>query len=296
MTQLEWDKIGDRRYKNGVSKGVLFIPNNQGLYPAGSGHAWSGLTAITKSPSGAEATKIYADNIVYANLVGAEEFNGTIEALYYPDAWAACDGTAMPEPGVYVGQQARSSFGLVWRTEIGSDLTSELGYELNLAYGALAAPSEKASNTINDTPEAATFSWEFSTTPVAVGGGLRPTSILTIDSTQVDATALEALEDILFGTAGVNARLPLPAEVISMFSGTVTEVTATAPTATSAGVITIPTVTGVEYRRADTNEVVTGTVTIVGIGNSLLIRANAVSGSYRLDPDTDDDWSFTKTT
>lgn len=295
MTKLEWDKVGDRRYKTGVSKGVLFIPAADGTYPAGSGVAWSGLTAITESPSGAEATKIYADNIVYANLVSVEEFGGTIEALYYPDEWAQCDGSATPQAGVSVGQQARKSFGLAYRTEIGSDLNSGLGYEIKLVYGALASPSEKNNNTINDTPEAAPFSWEFSTTPVAVTG-LKPTAILTIDSTKVNPVNLAALEDAIYGTAGTNSRLPQPDEVIAMFAGSQTAVTPTAPTATAAGVITIPTVTGVQYRRADTNAVVTGTVTISGgIGSSLMIRANPASGAYKFAPNVDDDWLFTKT-
>lgn len=296
MTKLEWDKVGERRYKTGVSRGVLFIPSADGSFPAGSGVAWSGLTAVTESPSGAEPTKIYADNIVYANLVSVEEFGGTIEALYYPPEWAACDGSAVPQAGVTVGQQSRSSFGLAYRTEIGSDLNSGLGYEIKLVYGALAAPSEKTNNTINDTPEAAPFSWEFSTTPVAVSG-LKPTAILTIDSTKVPAANLQALEDAIYGTAGTNPRLPSPDEVIAMFAGSQTVVTPTAPTATSAGVITIPTVTGVQYRRADTNAVVTGTVNIGGsIGSSLIIRANPASGTYKFAALVDDDWLFTKTT
>lgn len=295
MTKLEWDKVGERRYKTGVSRGVLFIPAPDGTFPAGSGVAWSGLTAVNETPSGAESTKIYADNIVYANLQSAEQFGGTIEALYYPPEWSKCDGSATPQPGVTVGQQARSYFGLAYRTEIGSDLDSNLGYELKLIYGALASPSEKANSTINDTPEATPFSWDFSTTPVAVTG-LKPTAILTIDSTKVPAANLQALEDAIYGTAGANSRLPSPDEVIAMFAGSQTAVTPTAPTATAAGVITIPTVTGVQYRRADTNAVVTGSVTITGgIGSSLIIRANPASGSYKFAPNVDDDWLFTKT-
>lgn len=295
MTRLEWDKVGERRYKTGVSRGVLFIQAGDGSYPAGSGVAWSGLTAINETPSGAEPTKIYADNIVYATLVGAEEFGGTIEALYYPDEWAQCDGSATPQAGVTVGQQARKVFGLAYRTEIGSDTNSGLGYELKLVYGALASPSEKNNNTINDTPEATPFSWDFSTTPVAVTG-LKPTAILTIDSTKVPQANLQALEDAIYGTAGTNPRLPSPDEVIAMFAGSQTAVTPTAPTATTAGVITIPTVTGVQYRRADTNAVVTGTVTISGgVGSSLIIRAVPASGAYKFAPGVDDDWLFTKT-
>jgi len=294
MAILTWDGTGERFYETGVDHGVLYLPNN-GVYD--TAYPWNGLTAVTESPSGAEATPIYADNIKYLNLVSAEDFGGTIEAFTFPPQFAQCDGTALPSPGVSVGQQARRTFGFVYRTKKGNDVNADLGYKLHLVWGALASPSEKVYNTVNDSPEAVSFSWDFTTTPLGITAvaGLRPTAQMTIDSTVVAAAALTQLENALFGTAGTNARLPLPDEVIQMFSGTATQVTPTAPTATTAGVITIPPVTGVVYRRADTNAVVTGTVTITTLGQSLVIRATPASGLYYFAPNTDDDWSFTKT-
>lgn len=292
MAVLTWDGVGERFYETGIDRGVLFIPNN-GVYD--SGFAWNGLVSVTESPSGAEATPQYADNIKYLNLVSAEEFGATIEAFTYPDAFAQCDGTASPAVGVSVGQQSRKSFGFSYRTKLGNDVNgADYGYKLHLVYGALAAPSEKAFNTVNDSPEAITFSWELTTTPVPVTG-LKPTAILTIDSTKVPLANLQALEAALYGTAGTSPRLPLPDEVIAMFAGVQTAVTPTAPTATTAGVITIPTVVGVTYRRADTNAVVTGTVTIPTIGQSVVIRATPASGLYKFTANVDDDWAFTKT-
>lgn len=292
MAILTWDGVGERFYETGIDRGVLFIPNN-GVYD--TGFAWNGLVSVTESPSGAEATPQYADNIKYLNLVSAEEFGATIEAFTYPDAFAQCDGTATPAVGVSVGQQSRKSFGFSYRTKLGNDVNgADYGYKLHLVYGALAAPSEKAFNTVNDSPEAITFSWELTTTPVPVTG-LKPTAILTIDSTKVPAANLLALENALYGTAGTSPRLPLPDEVIAMFAGVQTAVTPTAPTATTAGVITIPTVVGVTYRRADTNAVVTGTVTIPTIGQSVVIRATPASGLYKFTANVDDDWAFTKT-
>lgn len=292
MAVLTWDGVGERLYETGIDRGVLYIPNN-GIYD--QGYAWNGLVSVTESPSGAEATPQYADNIKYLNLVSAEEFGATIEAFTYPDAFMQCDGTAQPTAGVSVGQQSRKSFGFSYRTKVGNDVDgADFGYKLHLVYGALAAPSEKAFNTVNDSPEAITFSWELTTTPVPVTG-LKPTAILTIDSTKVPLANLQALEAALYGTAGTSARLPLPDEVISMFSGAQTAVSPTAPTATADGVITIPTVTGVTYRRADTNAVVTGTVTIPTMGQSVVIRATPSSGLYKFNPNVDDDWAFTKT-
>lgn len=293
MAVLTWDGTGERLYETGVDRGVLYIPTN-GVYD--TGYAWNGLTAVTESPSGAEATPLYADNIKYLNLVSAEEFGATIEAYTYPDAFALVDGTARPSAGVSVGQQTRKTFGFSYRTRVGNDVDgADYGYKLHLVYGALAAPSEKAFATINDSPEAITFSWEVTTTPVPVTG-LKPTAIITIDSTKVSAANLQALEDALYGTAGTNARLPLPDEVLAIFAGGQTPVTPTQPGFTAAtGVITIPTVTGVTYRRADTNAVVTGTVTIPVAGETLVIRATPASGAYKFAPGSDDDWSFTRT-
>lgn len=215
MTELMWDAVGSRTYENGVDHGVLYVPDGSGAYATGV--VWNGLTTITESPSGAESNKQYADNMVYLNLVSAEEFNATLEAFTYPDEFAQFDGQAQPEVGLYVGQQKRKSFGLSYRTNLGNDLDPAAGYKLHLVYGCLAAPSEKAYGTVNDTPEALGFSWELSTTPVQVTG-LDPTSILTLDSTLVDPTGLAALEDILYGKSAT-ARLPLPDEVISTISG-----------------------------------------------------------------------------
>lgn len=291
MVKLQWDATGERRFETGVSKGVLYRQTG-GIYNLGV--AWNGLTAVTESPSGAEATAIYADNIKYLNLVSAEEFGGTIEAYMSPPEFDECDGSASPVAGVAVGQQARKTFGLSYQTRVGNDLLgADFGYKIHLVWGALAAPSEKAFATINDTPEAMTLSWEFSTSPVSVTG-LKPTAIMTIDSTKVNAAALAALEDILYGTAGSTPRLPLPDEVVALFSGTVTEVSPQVPGFTAAtGVITIPSQTGVVYRRADTNAVVKGTVTIASSGQSLLIRATPAAG-YKFAANTDDDWSFTR--
>jgi hypothetical protein len=292
MAILTWDGTGERLYETGVDRGVLYIPTG-GVYD--TGYAWNGLTAVTESPTGAEATALYADNIKYLNLVSAEEFGATIEAYTYPTAFAQCDGTANPSAGVSIGQQTRKTFGFSYRTKLGNDsVGADYGYKLHLVYGALAAPSEKAYNTVNDSPEAITFSWEVTTTPVPVTG-FKPTAIITIDSTKVNAANLTALEEALYGTAGTNARLPLPDEVVTMFAAGQTAVTPTAPTATAAGVITIPTVTGVTYRRADTNAVVTGTVTIAVLNDTLVIRATPSSGAYKFTAGSDDDWSFKKT-
>lgn len=293
MAILTWDGTGERLYETGVDRGVLYIPTN-GVYD--TGYAWNGLTAVTESPSGAEATALYADNIKYLNLVSAEEFGATIEAYTYPDAFALVDGTARPSAGVSIGQQVRKTFGFSFRTRLGNDVDgADHGYKLHLVYGALAAPSEKSYASINDSPEAITFSWEVTTTPVPVTG-LKPTAIITIDSTKVNATNLATLEDALYGTAGTNARLPLPDEVIAIFAGGQTAVTPTAPSFVAAGgTITIPTVTGVTYRRADTNAIVTGTVVIPTAGQSLVIRATPATGAYKFAPNVDDDWSFTRT-
>lgn len=294
MTTLVWDQIGERYYETGVDKGVLYIPNN-GIYDMG--YAWNGLTTVTESPSGADATPLYADNIKYLNLISVEEFGGTIEAYTYPDAFAQCDGTVTTSPGVSIGQQSRKTFGLSYRTRLGNDSSgTDNGYKLHLVYGAIAAPSEKAYATINDAPEAISFSWTFTTTAINVTGR-KPTSLITIDSTKVLAGNLSALESTLYGTSLVDPRLPLPDEVIAMFAGSVTTVTPTAPTFVSTtGVITIPTVTGVTYRRADTNAVVTGTVTISGgAGASLLIRAYPSSGEYVFATNADNDFLFVRT-
>ena len=214
MSKLVWDKTGERYYETGVKNGVLYPQGEGGAYDKGV--AWNGLTAVTESPSGAEATALYADDIKYLNLMSAEEFGATVEAYTYPDEFAECDGSAALVPGVTIGQQTRKAFGLCYRTVIGNDVkNNDYGYKLHMIYGALAAPSEKSYATINDSPEAITFSWELTTTPVAVDG-FKPTASLTIDSTKVDAVNLAALEAILYGSEDTEPRLPLPSEIAEL--------------------------------------------------------------------------------
>lgn len=220
MAMLVWDKTGERYYETGVDKVALYVQEN-GTYPKGV--AWNGVTAITESPSGAEPTPLYADNIKYLNLISAEELALSIEAYQSPEEFDVCDGTASPVDGLNIGQQDRKTFGLAYRTLIGNDTEgNNHGYALHLVYGCLAAPSEKAHNTVNDSPEATTLSWEVSTTPVAVTG-FKPTSSLEINSTKVDKDKLAALEAKLFGSESEEATLPLPDEIITMLGGTVSE-------------------------------------------------------------------------
>ena len=214
MAKLVWDKTGDRLYETGVDRGVLYPISAEGTYPKGV--AWKGLTAVSESPSGAEANPFYADNIKYLNLMSAEDFGGTIEAYTYPTEFGECNGEVSLAKGAYIAQQTRKTFGLSYRTIIGNDIVgNEYGYKLHLVYGALAAPSEKANNTINESPEPMTMSWEFSTTPVNVTG-FKQTAHLFINSTEIDADKLTALEAILYGDAATEARLPLPDEVASI--------------------------------------------------------------------------------
>ena len=224
--RLTWNETGERLYETGVRHGVLYPRAANGTYPMGV--AWNGLTGVTESPSGAEPTPLYADDIKYLTLMSAEEFGATIEAFTYPDEFIPCDGSGEIADGVYVGQQARQAFGLAYRTVLGNDVEmNEFGYKLHLIYGAVASPSEKAYQTINDTPEAITFSWEVATTPTNVTG-FKPTASIVIDSTKVDPVKLKAFEDILYGmdetpgvdpspgTPAVVARLPLPDEVAAI--------------------------------------------------------------------------------
>lgn len=216
MAKLVWDQPGERYYETGVKQGVLYPMGDGGVYA--SGVAWSGLTAVTESPSGAEATPLYADDIKYLNLLSTEEFGATIEAYTYPEEFAECDGSASIATGVTIGQQKRKTFGLCYKTTLGNDVDGNAyGYKLHIIYGALAAPSEKAYATINDSPEAITFSWGISTTPVNVTG-YQPTASVTIDSTKVNAEKLTALEDILYGSASEEARLPLPNEIATLMA------------------------------------------------------------------------------
>lgn len=214
MSKLIWDETGKRTYETGVRNGVLYVVGAGGAY--GEGVAWNGLTAVTESPSGAEATALYADDIKYLNLVSAEEFGATVEAYTYPDEFAECDGSANIAKGVSIGQQDRKTFGLCYRTTLGNDTDSNnYGYKLHMIYGCIAAPSEKGYSTINDSPEAITFSWEIKTTPVNVTG-FKPTALVVIDSTKSDAEKLANLEKILYGDSETAARLPLPDEIATI--------------------------------------------------------------------------------
>lgn len=215
MAKLVWDQAGQRIYETGVKMGVLYVQSKEGTYPKGV--AWNGLTAVNESPSGAEATPLYADDTKYLNLRSAEEFGATIEAYTYPEEFEQCDGSAEIAKGVVAGQQARVAFGLCYRTAVGNDIQgNDFGYKLHLIYGATAAPSEKSYSTINDSPEAITFSWEVNCAPVDVPG-LKPTACITIDSTKVEAEKLAALEAKLYGDESGEPQLPLPSEIAEIF-------------------------------------------------------------------------------
>lgn len=215
--RLTWDDTGKRLYETGVKQGVFYPQDDNGTYPKGI--AWNGLTAVTESPEGAEPTPLYADDIKYLNLLSAEEFKATVEAYTYPDEFAECDGSGSLVEGVTISQQDRKPFGLSYRTSLGNDVKgNEYGYKLHIVYGCLAAPSEKAYATVNDSPEAITFSWEVSTTPVNVTG-FKPTASLTLNSVKLGATKMKAIEDVLYGSSTAEARLPLPDEIKSIIEG-----------------------------------------------------------------------------
>lgn len=225
MAVLEWDKTGERYWENGVDHGVLYVQKDDGTYDEGV--VWNGLTGVTESPDGAEPTDLWADNIKYASLRSAETFGATIEAYTYPAEFAECDGSAEPVPGLRLGQQKRKPFGFVFRTNVGNDTASEAddGYKIHIIYNATASPSERAYETVNDSPDAITFSWEITTTPVVVTG-YKPVSTITIDSSKFTETAAKAkltkLEGKLFGTDNTEAELPDPATVIGILDGTIT--------------------------------------------------------------------------
>jgi hypothetical protein len=285
MTALSWDGVGDRFFETGVDHGVLYIPNGSGVYD--NGVAWNGLTAVTEAPTGAEANAMYADNIKYLNLYSVEEFGATIEAYTYPDEFAQFDGLGVPSAGLVIGQQSRKTFGLSYRTRIGNDVDGdELGYKLHLIYGAKASPSEKAYATVNDTPEAITLSWEITTTPVPVPN-LKPSALIVIDSTQVNAGDLADLESFLYGTVGTDPSLPLPVDVITTFGTGLTLATPTKPT-NAGNAVTIPTVTGVAYYIND----VLVAPGVVNILVNTIVKARPTTG-YRFPAVIDDDWLFT---
>jgi hypothetical protein len=290
MTALTWDDVGKHLYETGVDHGVLYLPDESGEYT--DGVAWNGLETITEAPTGAAATPTYADNIKYLNLISIETFEGTIDAYTYPDEFAACDGTLVPTPGITVGQQPRKTFGISYRTLKGNELVgTELGYKLHLLYGLTAAPSSKAYGTVNDTPAAISFSWAVSSIPVPVTGH-KPTSIITIDSTTVDAATLDTLLGILYGESGT-PRMPLPDELIALFEGSLTEVdmdvSANQPTYNSGThVVTLPTVTGVQWK-VNGVDATPGAQPAMTTGQSSTVTAHATSGHY-LSGDTD--WAF----
>lgn len=214
MTRLQWDAEGERIYETGTKRGVLYKKTTAGAY--GTGVAWNGLTGVTESPSGAEETALYADDIKYLSMRSAEEFGATVEAYTYPDEWAECDGSAALADGVYIGQQVRRGFGMCYQTVMGNDAQGDnYGYKLHIIYNAMAAPSQRAYSTINDSPSAITFSWEIKTTPVSFGENLRPSSTLTIDSTLCDPEILATIEDKLYGTADSEPTLPTPEWIIA---------------------------------------------------------------------------------
>ena len=290
MTALQWDVVGERLYETGVDKGVLYVRDGAGDYPLGV--AWNGLTTVTESPSGAESNKQYADNIVYLNLLSVEEFGATIEAFTYPTEFEACDGTKLVN-GVAIGQQGRDVFGLAYRTRVGDDIDgTDAGYKIHLVYGALAAPSEKAYATINDSPEAISFSWEITTTPVSVTGE-KPTALLTINSATADPAKLAALEAILFGSVGDHARLQLPDEVLALFASGLTNVDlgtpANQPTYVSGThVVTLPNVTGVQWKINGVNKTA-GAQPALTVGQTSEVTAHALTG-YNLQGN--DNWTF----
>lgn len=290
MVQLKWDETGEREYETGVDHGVLYQIDHAGEYV--DGVVWNGLTSVSETPSGAEATPQYADNIKYLNLVSAEQFGATVEAFTYPIEFEQNDGSASPTMGVSLGQQGRKPFGLCYRTRKGNDVEgTDFGYKLHLIYNAQAAPSEKAYATISDSPEAITFSWELTTTPVQVGTiasvEYKPTASITIDSTKVDPAKLADLEEVLYGTASTDASMPLPASVIAMMSGVVVEVTPTEPTFNgTTDTISIPVVTGVTY--TIDGEPVTGDVVIT---EPTMVVAYPNAG-YKFPDVSDSDWVY----
>jgi len=215
MAKLTWDDTGKRFYETGVDQGVLYVRDSNGAYPLGV--PWNGLINVTESPEGAEPNAQYADNMKYVNILSTEEFKGTIEAFTYPEEFAECDGSAQPKPGAFIGQQERKTFGLVYRTKIGNDLTREAGYKLHIVWGAVASPSEKAYSTINDSPDPTTFSWEITTTPVNVTGYL-PTSTMVLDSIELGSVKMAAIEAKLFGDATNAAALLMPDAILALIT------------------------------------------------------------------------------
>lgn len=293
MAVLVFDDTGNRKFETGVDHGVLYILNTEnGLYD--TGFAWNGLTEIKEKPAGAAANPAYADNLKYMNLLSIETFSGEITAFTYPDAFGGCDGTSEPTSGVLIGQQPRSTFGLSYRTQLGNDLNSNAGYKLHLVYGALASPSEKDYQTINDSPAGVAFTWAFDCTGVSATD-YAAVSLITIDSTKVDGTALDDLLDLLYGTSGTNPSLPSPDAVAAIFSGTVVTINAAALTipTISSDVITLHAVTGVTWY-FDGVEHAAGALSAIASGSHHVVTAVADVG-YVFVPPIVTEWLFTGT-
>jgi hypothetical protein len=288
MSVVVWDDTGNKRYETGVDQGVLYpLSSDTGLYDAG--FAWNGLTAVNEKPGGAAANPQYADNIKYLNLLSAETFAGTIEAFTYPDEFGACDGTVSPLPGVVVGQQTRQVFGLCYRTKVGTDVPPDAGFKLHLVYGALAAPSEKDYATINDSPAAVAFSWDFDCTPVNVTD-YNPTCLIVIDSTKVDSGALTDLTNFLYGTDGTDPSLPAPDDVIALFGEDLVAITLGPATFNGAHTVTIPSQTGVTFY-VDNVEHAAGSVTL-SAAQTVVVKARPNTG-YVFNTPVVEEWLFT---
>jgi hypothetical protein len=288
MTAVVFDDTGNKRYETGVDHGVLYpLSLDTALYD--TGFAWNGLTAVNEKPGGAAANPQYADNIKYLNLLSAETFGGTIEAFTYPDEFGACDGTSSPADGVSVGQQSRQTFGLTYRTKVGNDVSADLGYKLHLVYGALAAPSEKDYGTVNDSPAAVAFSWDFDCTPVNVTD-LQPTCLIVLDSTKVDSGALTALETLIYGDSGTDPALPSPDDVIALFTEAINAIDLSPATFNGAHTVTIPTQTGVVYY-VDGVEHAAGTFSLTA-DQSVVVSARAQT-TYVFNQPVVTEWLFT---
>lgn len=276
MSKLVFDAEGQHFYENGVSKGVLFVKKDDGTYDKGV--VWNGLTAVNETPTGGEASSIYADNIKYLTLLSAEEFEATVEAYTYPDEYAECDGSKELVTGVYAGQQKRRAFAMCYRTEIGNDVTSELGYKLHFVYGALASPSDKNHETINDNPEATTFSWDVTTTPVAVTGA-KPTAHLVVDSTKVSATKMQAIENAIYGTELLDSTLLLPDDIVNIINDVTTyTITTTVNNGTYTGATSVASSGSAQVQiAANTGYVLPESITVTGASSTYNSETGVVS-------------------
>lgn len=288
---ISWDKQGDRFYETGIDRGVLYPQNDSGIYPEGV--PWNGLIEVSENPTGAEPTPLHADNIKYLELMSVEEFEASIEAYTYPKEFEACDGSAELAPGVTLGQQSRRPFGMSYRTKIGNDIDYDKhGYKIHLIYGAMASPTDKGYQTISDTPEAIQFSWDITTTPVAVTG-FEPTATLTINSTEVGIDVMETLEGILYGEGSTKGRLPLPDEILTIITGVVPKIEVTPPAPTfsdSTGIITIPDEEGVIYKVGG-ETASSGAQEPIAEDTDVIVTAEADTG-YRIKAGVTTTWTF----